>query len=781
MATSADSTPSPGLSRRALLGAALVTPAAAALPTVVAPTAAHADGAPYGRVDPESPRFTLAVLPDTQYLFDHDASDPTPLSATFHYLLKQRKDDNIVFMTHLGDVTEHGTQDEISLAAKTFDAGLSNQMPYSVLGGNHDVSGDDQRGNTPYLQAFGPQRYAGMPTFRGASPDGYNSYHVVRAAGRDWLVLALDWRLSAKGVAWAQGVIDANKTLPVILTTHDLVGSVGTAPAGQPTPAGLSGNGQYLWDNLIRKNDQVFLTLNGHYWPPARTVLTNDRGNAVHAHITNYQDRYYGGAGMIRLYHFDLARGVIDVETIAPWFLNRNPDKRAPLEAETIELTGIDDRFSIEIDFAERFDSFAPVVVPAPRPASAVMPRGTLAYWRFDAAGMAGAGTVGAQVAEGVRVKDLTGNGNDLVSRYIGQVGTPFGIKGNIASRVVAITASGENAPNEVAANLNDLDGGSKWLVRTSTGWVQYRLDSAITVVGYALTSGNDSPGRDPRDWALQGSNNGSTWTTLDTRSGQTFASRGLTRQYDIATPGPYSYYRLTVTANNGQPLTQLAELQLTDDLNGPTPPGTSILSWSDDHMSGSPSHASLRFNGGQSPNRGAILESVPGARISTEKFLSGFTIEAFLKLPKPFVGSHAWMGILSWEGNNGRTSGYTPNEPPCSLNLSGERFLQFVLYPELDVANNPTHWSHALPVGEWQHVAVVNDGRSSVVYVNGSRIARNPTASARGIQTLGKPFVIGATQSNETFGQGFYGFIGDVRVSTRALQPKEFLKPYDR
>ncbi|NHC13099.1 LamG-like jellyroll fold domain-containing protein [Motilibacter deserti] len=775
MTSSADTSSTTGLSRRSLLGAALAAPAVATLPAIVAPGTASADSAPYGRIDAESPRFTLAVLPDTQYLFDSDASDPTPLAETFHYLLKQRKDDNIVFMTHLGDVTEHGTQDEISLAAQTFDAGLSNQMPYSVLGGNHDVSGDDQRGSTPYLRAFGPQRFAGMPTFRGASPDGYNSYHVVRAGNRDWLILALDWRLSAKGVAWAQGVIDANKSLPVILTTHDLVGPT---TGGQ---AALSSNGQYLWENLIRKNDQVFLTLNGHYWPPARTVLTNNAGHPVHAHITNYQDRYYGGAGMIRLYHFDLVRNVVDVETIAPWFLNRDPQKRTPLEAETIELTGDDDRFSIEIDFAERFSGFAPVVAPGPRPASAVMPRGTLAYWRFDAAGMAGAGTAGATVAAGVTVKDLTGNGNDLVSKYIGQVGTPFGIPGSIASRVVEITASGENPPSETSVNLNDVNGGSKWLVRATTGWVRYRLDAAVRVVGYALTSGNDAPGRDPRDWRLEGSNDGSAWTTVDTQSGQTFSGRGLTKQYQVATPGAYSYYRLSITANNGDPLIQLAELQLSNDPNGPVPPGSSVLSWSDDHMEGQPAHASLRFNGGQGPNRGAILESVQNAKINSEKFLSGFTIEAFVKLPQPFVGSHAWMGILSWEGNNGRTSGYTPNEPPCSLNLSGERFLQFVLYPELDVANNPTHWSHALPTGEWQHVAIVNDGKRSTVYVNGSKIARNPAASARGIHTLGKPFVIGATQSNETFGQGFYGWIGDVRVCTRALQLKEFLKPYDR
>jgi hypothetical protein len=70
--------------------------------------------------DTESPRFALAVLPDTQYLFDADSSDPAPLRATFRYLAAEREEANIAFMTHLGDVTEHGTEQEIALAADTW-------------------------------------------------------------------------------------------------------------------------------------------------------------------------------------------------------------------------------------------------------------------------------------------------------------------------------------------------------------------------------------------------------------------------------------------------------------------------------------------------------------------------------------------------------------------------------------------------------------------------------------------------------------------------------------
>lgn len=598
------------VSRRNLLWAAASAPLAAVVSGTMAP--ATADPATTARQDTRGPRFTIAVLPDTQYLLDEGGSDQEPVRETLRYLAKV----GVVFMAQLGDVTEHGTETEM----RTADRVYTPKLPYSVLAGNHDIDSgtDDQRGDSPYLQTFGPRRFARMATYRGSSPGGYNSCHVVEAGSRQWLVLALDWRVSDAGLRWAQQVLDDHSTLPAIVTTHDVAWA---DDAGQ---AQLSDHGQRLWDGLIRRNDQIFLALGGHYWPPGRTTLTNDHGNPVHVHITNYQDRYYGGAGMVRLYAFDLSRDTIDVETLSPWLLAKST--RTPLEAETVELTSDVDRFSIPIDFRARFAGFAPPPLPAPRPPRAVMPRGTVAYWRFDSAGLTTPGE-GAAVPAGAVARDLTGNGNDLIAERM----------------------------------------------------------------------------------------------------------------------------------HGGPP---------------------EVLTWSADHHDAQPAHASLRFDGGQSPDRGAVLRTGPRAPVNSAKFESGYTIETFLKLPDPFVGEHAWMGILSWEGRSGdanKHSGWSPDEPTCSLNLSGERFLQFVVYP-VPVDADPTSWSHAVPVGRWMHVAVVNDGRHTVIYVDGSKIARNAAEESTGIATLGKPFAIGGTQFAEQYGQGFYGWIGDTRIVARALRPTEFL-----
>jgi hypothetical protein len=201
-------------------------------------------------------------------------------------------------------------------------------------------------------------------------------------------------------------------------------------------------------------------------------------------------------------------------------------------------------------------------------------------------------------------------------------------------------------------------------------------------------------------------------------------------------------------------------------------------LTVSADHHVGAPAHASLRFDGGKQPDHGAILATGPAAAVNSLKFENGYTIEAFVKLPDPYEGDHSWMGIFRWEGRSGdagKHNGYSELEPTCSLNVSPERFLQYVVYPQIG-DSSPTSWTHAIPPGEWTHVAVVNDGRSTTIWINGSKIARNPSSPSRGIATLGRPFVLGATSFDLKYDQGFYGFLGDVRITDRALKPTHFM-----
>lgn len=126
-----------------------------------------------------------------------------------------------------------------------------------------------------------------------------------------------------------------------------------------------------------------------------------------------------------------------------------------------------------------------------------------------------------------------------------------------------AASASGENLPNEGAAKAFDGSSTTKWMVSSTAGWLAANLGTARMITSYVLTSANDVPTRDPRDWQLQGSNDGTTWITVDTRTAQTFASRFERRVFTVYSPGNYNRYRLNITANNGEIRTQLAEFEL--------------------------------------------------------------------------------------------------------------------------------------------------------------------------------------------------------------------------
>ncbi|MFD3405843.1 LamG-like jellyroll fold domain-containing protein [Kribbella sp. NPDC058693] len=599
-----------GTSRRKLLqagalGAGAVI-ASGALSTGSAAATGQVEAKSSERIDTEHPRFTLAVVPDTQYQFDQDRGDPAPLTATFNWLIDNRADENIVFMAHLGDVTENALAMEFAQADPVFKILDRARFPYSVLAGNHDIDGskDDTRGPSPYLDTFNPRRFRWMPTYGGSTANGYNSYHVFRAAGRQWLLLAMDWRPSDASFAWARDVIAKHPKLPVILTTHEIV----YADAGDPT-AYFSDQGNRVWDQLIDHNDQIFITMNGHYWPPGRVTRKNAAGNDVHLHITNYQDRFYGGSGMVRLYHFDLARNTIDVETISPWIMGQDPAKRNELEELEIELTDDVNRFSIPIDFGERFAGFAPVQVRPARPASQLLIPGTAAYWRFD-------GPVTDQVI------DQSGKGNHLTRKQL---------SGD------ALTASNEFHPDQ-------------------------------------------------------------------------------------------------------------------------------------------PGHASWLFPGGKNPARGGYLQTVDNAPLNAMTFKGGYTIEAFVKLADDGQ-DHSWEGLFTRLGT-GRDAGKTgsdPDEPAAKLGFSGGRQVQWAVYP-FDKNDTFTNWGHEQVAGRWFHLAIVNDGRHSIVYVDSSELLRNPATPSNGLATASKPWLVAAGHYANEVDQGFAGNIGELRIVTRALKPSQFL-----
>ncbi|MDH6170833.1 hypothetical protein M2282_006013 [Variovorax boronicumulans] len=138
---------------------------------------------------------------------------------------------------------------------------------------------------------------------------------------------------------------------------------------------------------------------------------------------------------------------------------------------------------------------------------------------------------------------------------------TPVRSMVNVATGGTASDSAG-NATQ--AKRAFDRNSASQWVYVGTTGWLQYDLGHAERVQRYTVTSTTNPVPRDPKDWQFQASNDGATWTTLDTQNDQAFDIRLELKTYAIANPASYRYYRLNITANNGDAtLTDLAELGL--------------------------------------------------------------------------------------------------------------------------------------------------------------------------------------------------------------------------
>ncbi|PJJ72680.1 calcineurin-like phosphoesterase family protein [Diaminobutyricimonas aerilata] len=414
-------------------------PAFAATAAVLAPLAAAP--LPATAAEDLASRFTLAVLPDTQFYARYSADQfmprygNDPFAVQTQWLADHAEELKVPFVAHLGDVVDRvGTTREWEAADRAMQTLDDADVPYSILAGNHDVrnSADDwydtdyDLANEPFVQWFGAERAAEQSTYGGSDPTGFNQYHVFEAEGQQFLVLALSWRASDATLAWAQEVLDANPTLPVILTTHSLLNIQpdGVSPKEDPY-------GQRLWEKLIRANDQIFLTFNGHFHGSTQLTKTNDFGHPVTQVLMDYQMAYEGGNGFLGLLEFDLTNNRISVQTASPWVVWKPRESLTSYDQAFLEEPN--QQFTIDLDFEERFARFAPDFTAGtpdepsltqkardilldgfegPEPIDLQQPgsrddfvevEGTLAHWRFG-------GTGEGVVAEGQTFEDIAGD-----------------------------------------------------------------------------------------------------------------------------------------------------------------------------------------------------------------------------------------------------------------------------------------------------------------------------------------------------------------------------------
>jgi hypothetical protein len=342
--------------------------------------------------------FTVVVLPDTQvysFITATNPARPKYFEIQTQWIADNAAARNIKFVSHVGDIVDNVTAGQVAAAETALDI-LDGRVPYAVLPGNHDYNavGRKQPGDlSTYQAAFGPARFAdklwdggknitATNYFGGYMPDDFggvvsdinvgNSWQVFQGGGRMFLHLSLEWQPNYSGIGavltnrkvleWAESIIDQFPGMPTIVSTHEDLRDADPGSAN----GGSTLFGTYIFNNLVRQNDQIFMVLAGHnhFGPPGivngngewRLTSTNDFGNDVFRLTADFQDWPDGGSGYLRLMTFDTVRGQIAVDTYSP--------------ATGIFLTDFigptASKFTLDLDFVERFG-------PVPAPASAVL------------------------------------------------------------------------------------------------------------------------------------------------------------------------------------------------------------------------------------------------------------------------------------------------------------------------------------------------------------------------------------------------------------------------
>ncbi len=134
----------------------------------------------------------------------------------------------------------------------------------------------------------------------------------------------------------------------------------------------------------------------------------------------------------------------------------------------------------------------------------------------------------------------------------------------NLMTTSGTISESNNNSPSHGRENVDKLidnDPNTKYLTFQKTAWMTWKMDRPFAATKYTLTSGNDDDGRDPKDWTVEGSNDGTNWVVLDTQTNYPkFPERKHKITFLMANRTAYTHYRLNVTANHCSSLFQLAD-----------------------------------------------------------------------------------------------------------------------------------------------------------------------------------------------------------------------------
>lgn len=303
----------------------------------------------------EADNYNIVFVPDTQKPIRYM---PEIVEEQTQWLTRHAEENNVAFTAFLGDlVDEHQVAGQWLAADKAIKHLDTAGIPYMTIAGNHDYESWWGGKDAAYLSYFGKSRYADKSYYNNESPSGYSSYSLFKAGSYEYMIIGSDWRDDHYNAdrAWIQKVLSEHKTTPTILISHEILEFQGE----QSTEVQHTSRGQRNWDDFVKNNDQIFLTVAGHHHGAGYMISKNAYGHDVLEVLVDYQSQYHGGNGWMRFAEFDEGGNQIHFHTYSPWVESMPMEERTYFDMKN--LIGEKDRFTYKIPFAERFSFTKPL------------------------------------------------------------------------------------------------------------------------------------------------------------------------------------------------------------------------------------------------------------------------------------------------------------------------------------------------------------------------------------------------------------------------------------
>jgi hypothetical protein len=281
----------------------------------------------------------IIVVPDPQYA---TAVQPDMFAAQVDYIIAANPD--LVLL--VGDLTDGVFEypQNWAIVASQLARLTAANVPWAAVPGNHDYTPLADR--TTLVNSF-----LTTPAWLTPMEAGHveNSYGLLTMAGRDYLLVNLEWSPRTAVVAWASNLAATYPSRVVILVTHCYLYWDGTrydwaakglaqawnphAPGMQSTPSEGISDGEDLWQSLVLTHSNIRLVFCGHAEsiqsaPPEVNYKTDVRpdGSLCQQLICNYLGTAPWGGGWLCEYELDENNSTIRSWVYSPYYARNRSD-----------------------------------------------------------------------------------------------------------------------------------------------------------------------------------------------------------------------------------------------------------------------------------------------------------------------------------------------------------------------------------------------------------------------------------------------------------------------